>query len=91
MCLRKKLLKVIKLEPNFTYNIHDTKGLKLLKRLRLGLSRLGDHKFRLNFQDCVSPMCTCSQGIETTTLLLLRLPQSSLCKENPLSQDKPSK
>ena len=51
---KKELLKFIRPEPNSTYNINDTKGLKLLTRLRLGLSHLGDHKFRHNFQDCVS-------------------------------------
>ena len=41
-------------------------GLKLLTRLRLGLSHLGDHKFRYKFQQCVSPVCSCGQDIETT-------------------------
>ena len=41
-------------------------GLKLLTRLQLGLSHLGDHKFRYKFQQCVSPVCSCGQDIETT-------------------------
>ena len=49
---KKELLKFIKPEPNSTYNINDTKGLKLLTRLWLRLSHSGDHKFRHNFQDC---------------------------------------
>ena len=81
---KKELLKFIRPEPNSTYNIKDTKGLKLLTKLRLGLSHLGEHKFRHNYQDCVSPMCYCGQDIETIT-------HSSLFKENPLSQDKSSK
>ena len=56
---KKEPLKFIRKEPNFTYNIDDTKGLKLLTRLRFGLSKLGDHKFRHNFKGCVSPMCSC--------------------------------
>ena len=71
---KKELLKFIRPEANSTYNINDTKGLKLLTRLRLGLSHLGDHKFRHNFQDCVSPMCYCDQDIETTTHFLLHCP-----------------
>ena len=67
---KKELLKFIRPEPNSTYNINDTKGLKLLTRLQLGLSHLGDHKFRHNLQDCVSPMCYCGQNIETTTHFL---------------------
>ena len=42
-------------------------GLKLLNRLRLGLSHLENHKFRHNFQECVSPIFSCGQDIETTT------------------------
>ena len=71
---KKELLKFIRPEPNSTYSINDSKGLTLLTRLRLGLSHLGDHKFRHNFQDCVSPMCSCGQDIETTTHFLLHCP-----------------
>ena len=46
---KKELLKFIRPEQNSTYNINDTKGLKLLTGLRFGLSHLGDHKFRQNF------------------------------------------
>ena len=67
-------MKFIRSEPNSTYNISDTKGLKLLTRLRLVLSRLGDHKFRHNFQNCVFPMSFCGQDIETTTHFLLHYP-----------------
>ena len=63
---KKELLKFIRPEPNITYNIHDAKRLKLLTRLRLGLSHLSDHRFRHKFQDCVL-QCSCLQDIETTT------------------------
>ena len=69
-----RLLKFIRPVPNSTYNLNDTKGLKLLTRLRLGLSHLGDHKFRHIFQDCVSPMCYSVQDTETTTHFLLHCP-----------------
>ena len=71
---KKELLKFIRPEPNSSYNINDTKGLKLLTRLRLGLSHLGDYKFRYNFQDCVPPKCGYGQKIETTTHFLLHCP-----------------
>ena len=35
---KEEILKFIRPEPNSTYNIHDTKALKLLTRLRLGPS-----------------------------------------------------
>ena len=60
---KKELSKIIRPEPNVTYNIYDSKGLKLLKRLPLGLSHLGDHRFRHNLQDCVSLLCSCRQNI----------------------------
>ena len=69
---KKELLEFIRPVPNSTYNINNTKGLKLLTILRLGLSHLGDHKFRHIFQDCVSPMCYCGQDNETTTHFLLQ-------------------
>ena len=78
---KKELLKFIRPEPNSTYNIHDTKGLKLLKRSRLGLSHLVDYKFRHNFQDCVSPMCSCGQDIEIRTHFLLDFPNHHCARE----------
>ena len=54
--------------------LESLKSLTLLTRLQLGLSHLGDHKFRYNFQDFVSPMCSCGQDIETTTHFLLHCP-----------------
>ena len=72
--VKKELLKFVRPEPNSIYNINDTKGLKLLIRLRLGLSHIGNHKFRHNFQDYVSPMCYCVQDIETKTHFLRHCP-----------------
>ena len=46
-------------------------GLKLLTRLRLGLSHLNEHRFNHNFQSCINPLCSCSLAIESTTHFLL--------------------
>ena len=73
---KKELLKFIRPEPNSTYNINETKGLKLLIRSRLGVSHLGDHKFRHNFQDCVSPIYYITKLNNTS--FSPSLPQSSL-------------
>ena len=67
-------MKFIRPEANSTYNTNNTKGLKLLTRLRLGVSHLGDHKFRHNFQDCIFPIYYCGQDIETTTHFPLHCP-----------------
>ena len=42
----------------------------LLKKKRV----LTDHRFMHNFQDCLYPICSCGQRIETTTYFLLHCP-----------------
>ena len=49
-----------------TYRIHNPVGIRLLTRLRLGLSHLNEHKFRHNFADCVNLLCSCTIKPETT-------------------------
>ena len=49
------------------YNIHNPIGLKLLTRLRLGLSHLNEHRFNHNFESCLNPLCACSLEVESTT------------------------
>ena len=51
--------------PKPIYNIQNPNGLKLLTRLRLGLSHLNEHKFNHNFKDCVNPLCSCSLEVES--------------------------
>ena len=53
------------------YNIHNPLGLKLLTRLRLGLSHLNEHRFNHNFESCLNPLCTCSLEVESTTHFFL--------------------
>ena len=65
------ILKFIRPEPNRISSTQNFDGLKLLTRMRLGLSHLADHKFRHNFQDCLNPICCCGQEIETTSYFLL--------------------
>ena len=54
------------------FSIHDPVGVKLLTRLRLQFSHLNEHKFRHNFNDCVSAMCDCGAETETTSHFFLR-------------------
>ena len=53
------------------FNVDSSEGLKFLTRIRLGLTHLADHEFRDNFQNCVNPICSCSQEIEISTYFLL--------------------
>ena len=63
---KKQILKFIRPSPNSTFNVHNPHGIKLLTRLRVGLSHLREHKFRHNFQDSLDPFCNCGRHIETT-------------------------
>ena len=62
------LLKMGHPHANTTYRIHNPVGIRLLTRLRIGLSEpyLNEHKFRHNFADCVNPLWSCSIEPETT-------------------------
>ena len=64
---RNSLLKMIRPLPNPMNVIHIPLGLSLLTRLRLGLSHLNEHKYNLNFKNCVNPLCFCSLEIESTS------------------------
>ena len=64
---KKNLLNFIRPSANSIFNIHNPYGIKLLTRLRLGLSHLCDHKFRYCFQDTLNPLCDCGNDTETTT------------------------
>ena len=52
--------------PHSVFNIHNP-IVKLLTRLRLGLSHLNEHKFNHKFQNCTNPKCICSYENELTT------------------------
>ena len=71
---KKNLLNFIRPSANSIFNIHNPYGIKLLTRLRLGLSHLRDHKFRHCFQDTLNPLCDCGNDIETTTYFSLHCP-----------------
>ena len=63
------LLNEIRSKPSPLYSIHNPSGIKLLTKLRLGLSYLNEHKFNHNFNDCVNSFCTCSLEPESTSFL----------------------
>ena len=72
--IKLSLLKFVRPVANSVFDINNPYGLKLLIRLRLGLSHLRYHKFRHNFQNCINPMCDCGLETETTTHFLLHCP-----------------
>ena len=79
-------MKFIRPSPNSTCNCFNTKGIKHLTRLRLGLSHLWYHKFKHGFLDSLNPICNCGFDIETICCFLLHCPnfinERSLLLEN---------
>ena len=71
---KKSFLQFIRPTLRRTFKYHNPIGIKLITRLRLGLSHLRDHKFKHNFLDCLNPICCCGQDIETTVHYLLHCP-----------------
>ena len=67
---RQYLLKVIWPQPSVHFNVYNFTGLRLLTRLRLGLSHLNEHRFNHN-QNCINPLCICSLGVESISHFFL--------------------
>ena len=70
---KKHILAFIRPAANSTFHCHSPDGLKLITRLRLGLSHLRFHKFKHNFQDFLNPICSCGTFETTIYYLLLRM------------------
>ena len=71
---KSNILKFIRSKPNNVYHCDNPKGIRLLTRLRLGVSHLPEHKFKHSFQDCLNTLCFCRNEIETSTHYLLHCP-----------------
>ena len=78
------ILCFIRPKENSVFAIHDTKGLKLLTRLRLNFSHLNEHKIRHGFKDRVDPMYKCGVETETTPHFLLRCRLYPAIRTEPL-------
>ena len=78
------LLKIGRPIQNSIFKIHDPLGIKLLTRLRVGLSHLNEHWFRHNFQDCLNPLCSCSLEVESNIQFFPALPTFYTISSNPL-------
>ena len=63
---KSNILKLIRPTPRSFFNCYNHKGIRLMTRLRLGLSHLREHKFNHNFQNCINPLCSCGMDIEST-------------------------
>ena len=53
----------VKIDCSF-FDTHNPKGIKLITRLRLGLSHLRKHKFKQSFQETINSLCNCGEDID---------------------------
>ena len=67
----KSFLKFIRPSGSSFFNCHNPRGVKLLTRLRLGLSHLREPKFKRCFQDSLNPICSCGIDIKSSDHFLL--------------------
>ena len=84
----KRMLNLIRPKCNEAYGIHNPTELKLLIRLRLGLSHLIDHKFNHDFRDCINPLCSCSLSIENNVHFFLPCHHFSLQRQTLMNNIK---
>ena len=68
------ILKFIKPSLNSFCDCQNIMGIKLVTRLRVGLSHLREHKFKHSFQDTLNPLCYCGMDVESSTHFLLQCP-----------------
>ena len=56
------------------FDIYNPYGIKLLTRLRLGLSHLNEHKFKHGFNDTITFICIWGGDIESINHFFLHCP-----------------
>ena len=71
---KNSILEFIRPSPSNVFNCNNHKGIRLITRLRVGMSHLREHKFKQNFQDCLNPICSCGLDIESTSHVRLHCP-----------------
>ena len=70
--LKSNILKFIRPTPRSFFNCYNHKGIRLMTRLRLGLSHLREHKFNHNIQNCLNLFCS-SDMVSNQLLTFLSL------------------
>ena len=75
--LKKRRVKFIRHSGSSVFICHNLRGVKLLTRLRVGLSHLREHKLKRGFQDSLDPICSCVYDIKTSAHFLLHCPHYS--------------
>ena len=84
--IKKSLSEFIRPSPISIFDIYNPYGIKLLIRLRLGLSQLSGHKFKHGFNDTINPIYICGGDVETDKSFLFPLPWIIWSNANSLLQ-----
>ena len=63
---KSKIIKFLRPSANSIFGCHNPIGVKLLTRLRLGLSHLRERKFKHSFQNTPNLLCSCGKEVKTT-------------------------
>ena len=57
---KKSILSFIRPKGNRVFNCNSSAGLKFVTRVRHGLSRFREHKFKHSFEDSINSLCSCT-------------------------------
>ena len=68
-------MEFIRASPNRIFDIYNSYGIKLLTRVRLGLSHLNEHKFKHGFNSTINPICICGGDIKSINHFFLHCPE----------------
>ena len=88
---KNNILKFIRPTPNSVFNNYENhRGMILIRRLRVGLNHLREHKFKQSFQDTLIPICSWGFDVESTSHDVLHYPIYNDKKHTLLSTIKKS-
>ena len=73
--VRKSILKFIRPSSNSLFKCHNSKGIKFITRLWLGLSHLRKYRFKHSFHNSLNSFCSCCLDIESTAHFHLHCPR----------------
>ena len=71
---KNSILKFIRPSSSNVCNCNNYKGIRIITRLRVGMSHFRELKFKHSFQDCLNPIYSCCLDIESTSHFLLHCP-----------------
>ena len=72
---KKTFLGFIRPSPNSIFDIYNPYGIKLLTRLRLGLSHLNEQNFKHGLNGTINPISICGGDIESINHFFLHCPE----------------